>query len=233
MSITLFVEEFDDHGAASSIHGFPRDLENSSSAFLDQIRGLDSCVDMSGDLQITLARHGCLLEWEHEVNQHGGRFRLFFWANTTAFRTFCLLCHDWITDQFPFSESIVGVRTTLTGHAFSWTCEVWVRDGFRAANVEPRWQDILGWLSGRTGIREDLALAMQMGFRLHPTYRRYRAEASAVRKEANEIPPFAACVDRALGRDGPRENPRPVFDLAVATTYKRKWSERRLPRNVG
>jgi hypothetical protein len=65
MSFTLFVEGFDDHGAVSLIQGYPRDLENNSSAFFDQIRGLDSCVDMGGDLQITLSRYGCLLEWEH------------------------------------------------------------------------------------------------------------------------------------------------------------------------
>jgi hypothetical protein len=121
------------------------------------------------------------------------------------FPHFCLICHDWITSQIPFSDSIVGVRTTLTGRAFSWTCEVWVSDGFRAGNVEPRWPDILGWLSGRTGLREDLSLAMLMGFRRHPTYRRYEAEPSAVRKEAMRfLHSPAASAARSPGRDHAR-----------------------------
>jgi hypothetical protein len=229
-SFTIFVEQFNDQNSGRPISGFPKDLDGNPTAFLTEIRLLDSLMDMCSSLQITVVRKGCLLEWEHEVNQRGGRFRLHFSSNTNAFRTFCLVCHDWLIAEFPFSERIVGTSVSLNPLTCSWSCQIWVDEGLRSFDVEPRWNDLMRWLGMRTGIREDLDLVIQMEFRLHPTYRKYRTEPNAVRKEAAEITPFASCVKRALGRDAALENPKPVFNLAIATTYKRKWSERRLPR---
>jgi hypothetical protein len=225
---TLFAETFDSQGTAVTFPNFPKDLHGDPGTFLDEVR----LLDLRGSIKTTLARHGRLLDWGHEANARGGRFRLFFSVNTMAFRTFCLICHDWLTAEFPFSESIVGVRASLNNGSCVWVCEIWVRDGFCAAAVAPRWNAVLSWLSGRTGIREELAVALQMDFRLHPTYRKSGPVPRVVQKEAAEIPAFASCIDRASGRAAPAGNPPLVFDLAVARTFKRRWPERRLAREA-
>jgi hypothetical protein len=71
--------------------------------------------------EFSLSRAGTRLEWEDHANRYGGRFCIFFTANTIAIRTYCLLCHDWLTAEFPFAERIVGVLFSVKP-PHSWGC---------------------------------------------------------------------------------------------------------------
>jgi hypothetical protein len=143
-----------------------------------------------------------------------------------------LLCHDWLTAEFPFAERIVGVLFSVKP-PYSRGCQIWVDDGFKADLVRPRWQQLMEWLRTRGGgvrdPKEDLDLVVQIEFRVHPTYQRYRADANDVKKESNEIPGFGQCIDLVLGNERAADSPPPAFDLEVARTHKRKWFERRRP----
>jgi hypothetical protein len=66
----------------------------------------------------------------------------------------------------------------------------------------------------------------QIEFRIHPNWRKYNGPTWEVKREANEIPGFETCINRLKGLV-PKDRESLVFDLAVATTHKRPWSERR------
>jgi hypothetical protein len=196
--------------------------------FLDEVRQLDSLREdflNRQSFQLSFTRKGCSLEWDQEPNQRGGRFFVLYPDITSAFHHFCLICCDWITGAFPFSPAIVGVSLTVKIATLG-NCQIWVSDGFQGSNLEPRWSALIDWIAirGEFGDAEDREI--QIEYRVHPTYRRYRLDSGTVRKEANETPGFAACFEQALGpvRELPSDR---GFDLTVATTHKRSWAERR------
>jgi hypothetical protein len=236
-----FTHSTGDRGAIPVVHS--TDLSFNADEFLAKIKAFDSNFAQisaqntrSAHSRFSLAPKGVTLEWEHPANSTGGRFCVFFNANTLAFRTYCILCWDWLSGALKFPDddnNIVGIMASLKYRV--WSCQIWVRDGFNSSLILGRWQFLIQWLQTSAGVKDANFASLLIEFRAHPNYRHRGESPEEIRREANGIPSFAACIDKLTRREPPDVPPHPdaarvicvPFNFAIATKFKRSRSERR------
>ena len=162
------------------------------------------------NFSILLHRASSPLQWECEPHKNGGRFYIFFGQNTIAFRTFCVLAHDWMNGLVGFDSGILGL--IIHFRPSQYIIQVWVDNGRDPATVANYWRLMKDWLFNENRGKLTKA-AISLEFHVHKNVK---------------PPPAARQVQQINQAEAPADKPKPIpFNLEVARKHKRKWSEKR------
>ena len=211
--------------ADSRVYGssavFERDV-SSVDDFFAAMKLMDGHISqMQQNFDVHLHRANCPLLWETEPHKNGGRFFIVFVQNTIAFRTFCVLAHDWLRRLIGFEDNILGISINIKEKSFK--IQVWVDDGRDPIKVGRFWGMLKDWLldQKRGRLSSD---NVHLEFHVHRN-----AKPSTV--SSKPAPPAVSIGQLGTSNTSSppaEEKPKPiVFNLDVARKYKRKWSEKR------